>query len=150
MPVPETDIDRQLYALSDDRSPLSPNRMRQWNKSPALSAPAEACRTALVLAREEVNNALERQHYHAGPQPEALLYWWTRVQNSVERARQQALAAENLCAPSRSAEPGDIYQDSYSQEVWGSMAAALAAAHAEARVQRAYWQGVMDAAPTPE
>ena len=144
MPVPETDINEKLYALRDDRSSLSPNMMRQWNQSP-LRLPAEECRAAIEQAGEEINNALERQHYHAGPQPEGLVYWWQRVQNSVEKARVAALAAQTLCA-----EPGDPGTKNRRMEIWKHIDQELAAAHAEARVQRAYWQGVMDAAPAPE
>ena len=145
MPVPATTVDRELYNLSDDRSQLSPNRMRHWARSKALHEPAAACLAAIVQAREEVNNALDRQRYHAGPQPEALTYWWSRVQNSVQRARDAALTAETCCA--KSGDPEDLHRN---REIWESIAQELAAAQIEARVQHAYWQGVLDTAPSPE
>ena len=140
MPVPETAIAHDLHALVNDRGYLSPAMQRQWQQS-ALRAPAEACLVNIRQAREDLNHAYDRQHYHAGPDPDALIYWWTRLQGSLERGRQQALAAQELCAAGQ-----DPWQNDHSRSIWQEIAQTLAAAHAEARIQAAYWQGVKDTA----
>ena len=143
MPVPKTAIAQDLHALVNDRGYLSPAMQRHWQQSAALRAPAEACRAHIRQAQEDLNHAHDRQHYHAGPDPDALIYWWTRLQGSLERSRQQALAAQELGAAGQ-----DPSQNDPSRGIWQEIARTLGAAHAEARVQAAYWQGVKDAAET--
>ena len=140
MPVPKTTIAQDLHALVNDRGYLSPAMQRQWQQS-TLRVPAEACIAHIRQAQEDLNHTHDRQHYHAGPDPDALIYWWSRLQGSLERGRQQALAAQKLCA-----EGQDPWQNDHSRGIWQEIARTLAAAHAEARVQAAYWQGVKDAA----
>ena len=133
MPPPPHTIESQLNRLFEEDY-LNPETVASYGDDDAVPA-AECARLASQAASQAWQ--LDREsHSTPGERSER----WAEVRQSLERARDLAIAGENGCVAYE--DPGD--PDRLEQE-WRWVQSALTTAMYEAAIQAAYWQGRAEA-----
>lgn len=129
MPPPPHTIESRLNRLFEEDY-LNPETIASYGDDDAVPA-AECARLASQAASQAWH--LDREAYST---PGERTERWAEVRQSLERARDLAIACENGCVAYE--DPGD--PDRLEQE-WRWVQSALTTAMYEAAIQAAYWQG---------